>query len=49
MKQELIEMLKLVYNFIWEIPSDPESVDLSDMMQQIYKMVEELKESKEDF
>ena len=49
MKQELIEMLKLVSTFIWEIPSDPESVDLSDMMQQIDKMVEELEECKEDF
>jgi hypothetical protein len=49
MKEELIEMLKQVSNFIWEMPGDPESVDLSDMMQQIDKMVEELEESDEDF
>jgi hypothetical protein len=49
MKQELIEMLKQVSHFIWEIPGDPENVDLSDMMQQIDKMVEELEGSREDF
>lgn len=49
MKQELIEMLKMVSGFIWETPADPESIDLSDMMQQIDKMVEELEECKEDF
>jgi hypothetical protein len=49
MKEELIEKLKQVSNFIWEMPGDPESVDLSDMMQQIDKMVEELEESDEDF
>ncbi len=49
MKEELIEKLKQVSSFIWEMPSDPDSVDLSDMMQQIDKMVEELEESDEDF